>query len=66
MRETIRAVQAAFAFLTTFPVSTQTLTADDFARAARWFPLVGLVLGGMLAGMAWLLAPRVPALLGAA
>lgn len=66
MRETMRAVQAAFAFLTTFPVPTAALTADDFARAARWFPLVGLVLGGMLAGMAWLLAPRVPPLLGAA
>ena len=66
MRETRRAVQAAFAFLTTFPVPSETLTAEDFARAARWFPLVGLVLGGMLGGLAWLFAPHVPALLGAA
>jgi adenosylcobinamide-GDP ribazoletransferase len=38
----------AFRYLTTFPLP-RSRTAGDLGRAASWFPVVGLVLGGCLA-----------------
>ncbi len=45
-------LRAAFAFLTIVPLRWP----DDVqpGRAFAWFPLVGLVIGGLLAGLAWL------------
>lgn len=58
----------AFSFLTVLPVPPSTWTsATPFGRACSWFPLVGLVLGGILAvagvGMAALLPATVVAAL---
>ncbi len=44
----IREIAAAVAFLTRFPVLTGThFTALEIGRSARWFPLVGLGIGGV-------------------
>jgi len=44
----VRAVLAAFAFLTRIPVpGAAGFDGDDVARSAGWFPLVGLFLGGV-------------------
>lgn len=43
-------LKLAFSFLTTIPVQlTETLQPGDLGRAAAWFPLVGLVIGLLLA-----------------
>ena len=58
----------AFSFLTTLPVPKRWQTAPrpgDLGRAALWFPLVGLVLGALLAGGGWLIWRVFPGLLGA-
>lgn len=49
-------IRIAFAFLTRLPVGR---AGDDaeLPRALAFFPLVGFVLGGLLAGAAWVLAP---------
>ncbi|MDP2832046.1 MAG: adenosylcobinamide-GDP ribazoletransferase [Pseudomonadota bacterium] len=64
MRGLILAIQ----FLTRLPTPTLTdFKPDDLARAAIWFPLVGLLLGALLAGAVWLGAqvdPWLGALLG--
>lgn len=45
-------ILAAFQFLTIFPeVIRRPFTAQEMGRAAGWFPLVGLALGGLLAGI---------------
>ncbi len=56
----------AFGFLTTLPVPNGAPRPGDLGRAAVWFPLVGLVLGALLAG-GWLLFGRLfsPLLAGA-
>lgn len=64
----------AFSFLTTLPVpglaarkgAAETNAPLALGRAAIWFPLVGLVLGLLLAGALWLLARIFPPLLAAA
>ncbi len=38
----------ALGFLTTLPVPHVEYDADAFVRAGRWYPLVGLVIGGLL------------------
>ncbi|RAL25621.1 adenosylcobinamide-GDP ribazoletransferase [Thermoflavimicrobium daqui] len=43
----------AIAFFTRIPVPT-TNQKDDFAKCAMWFPVVGLLLGGILALFDWL------------
>jgi adenosylcobinamide-GDP ribazoletransferase len=43
----------AAGFLTTLPVPTHTFATDAPRRAALWFPVVGLLLGAILAGAAW-------------
>lgn len=57
----------AAGFLTTLPVPSHELTPDAMRRAAPWFPLVGLGIGALLAGAAWvagwLFPPLVTAML---
>ncbi len=54
----------AFGFLTILPVGGGQQTSMGPARA--WFPLVGLALGGALAGLDWLMDTAVPPLAVAA
>ncbi|MDE2901360.1 MAG: adenosylcobinamide-GDP ribazoletransferase, partial [Chloroflexota bacterium] len=54
----------AFGFLTILPVGGGQQTSMGAARA--WFPLVGLALGGALAGLDWLMGTVVPPLAVAA
>jgi adenosylcobinamide-GDP ribazoletransferase len=42
--------RAAVAFLTRLPVGTTDLTATKLSKAAPWFPVVGLLVGGVMAG----------------
>jgi adenosylcobinamide-GDP ribazoletransferase len=66
-RATARALVAAVTLLTRVPVfRSRALDADDLARGAVLFPLVGAALGGVVGGMAVALALVVPALLAAA
>src|SRR5690348_14070983 len=59
----IRPLLAAIGFLTRIPVPA-TIHQDTVAlrRASSWFPVVGLLLGSVYAGAAWLGASFVPAL----
>lgn len=59
---------AAIAFLTRLPVATRVaFRAEDVARSARWFPLVGVLIGGFyvagLRGFATIFPPLVTAVL---
>ncbi|HVZ72223.1 MAG TPA: adenosylcobinamide-GDP ribazoletransferase [Polyangia bacterium] len=54
-------VLAAFAFLTRLPVGGGTLRDEDLGRSVAYFPLVGLVLGLVLTGLASLLGDALPA-----
>lgn len=60
-------LKLAVGFLTTLPVQVnETLQPGDLGRAAAWYPLVGLVLGGVLYGAFWLGSLWfIPGLLGA-
>jgi adenosylcobinamide-GDP ribazoletransferase len=49
----MRGITTAFRTLSTLPVPGK--DADDFSAALSWFPLVGLVLGGIIYGVAALL-----------
>jgi adenosylcobinamide-GDP ribazoletransferase len=62
----VKAILAAVVFLTRFPLPVL-VGADDIGRAARWFPLVGTLLGGMAAAIAVALAelPHLPPVMGA-
>jgi len=50
MQDGLKAVVAAFAFLTRIPVWSGPLRDEDLGRSVAFFPLVGLVLGLALAG----------------
>ncbi len=57
----MRSLLAAVAFLTRFPVpGAAHIEAGHVARSAGWFPLVGVLLGGIYAGAAALLRPHLP------
>lgn len=60
MRAFLRGARAAFVFLTRLPVGGFPYSAEEWRWAAAWFPLVGLVLGGMCAAAWWLVAPLGP------
>lgn len=48
------AILAAFQFLTTLPpLVRRPFTLSELGRAVGWFPLVGLALGAILAGLDW-------------
>lgn len=50
----MRGFLLALQFLTRLPVPALPFEAAELARSAVWFPAVGLVLGGLVAGAAWL------------
>jgi adenosylcobinamide-GDP ribazoletransferase len=54
-------VAAAFQFLTRLPLSWPAYRPDALGRAAKFFPLVGLAMGGVVAGIYCLLSPHLPA-----
>lgn len=54
MKQLILALQ----FLTRLPLPRVQADAQDFARAMRWFPVAGLVVGGAVALPWWLLQQR--------
>ena len=59
-----RELAVAVGFLTVLPVPTIAFEPGLLGRAGRWFPLVGLLLSGLLLGGAWvvtLLFPPLPA-----
>jgi adenosylcobinamide-GDP ribazoletransferase len=56
----LRPLVAAFAFLTRVPVSSGPLLETDLGRSVAFFPVVGLVLGLVLAGLAALLGGALP------
>jgi adenosylcobinamide-GDP ribazoletransferase len=60
------AVRGAVAFLARVPVGRRPLAAEDVARGAVLFPLVGAGIGAAVGGTAVLLEPTFPALLAAA
>jgi adenosylcobinamide-GDP ribazoletransferase len=43
----------ALTFLTTLPAPRVAFDATAFGRSGRWYPLVGLLVGGLLAGVHW-------------
>jgi len=52
----VRALFAAIGFLTVLPSPRgRELRDDDWGRSVGWYPLVGLLLGAILAGLDWLL-----------
>jgi adenosylcobinamide-GDP ribazoletransferase len=65
MRPVVSSFVAAFAFLTRLPVGGGPLRDADLGRSIAFFPLVGLVLGLVLTGLASLLAGVVPVTLSA-
>ena len=57
----MRSLLAAVAFLTRFPIGRlSSWDAPAVSRSAAWFPLVGLLLGGLYAGAARLLLGHLP------
>lgn len=53
---------AALQFLTSIPVPLRgTLSPGQLGRATAYFPMVGLIIGGILAGLNWLLLYVLPA-----
>jgi adenosylcobinamide-GDP ribazoletransferase len=50
----LRDLRAALGFLTRLPVGFVALDGPGLARASVWFPVVGLVVGGVMAGTRWL------------
>jgi adenosylcobinamide-GDP ribazoletransferase len=58
-------MRVALQFLTTLPLGNDgpAITLESLGRAVRYYPLVGLLLGGLLVGLHWLLHPYFPALL---
>ena len=58
-------LQSAIGFLTILPIASR-CSAEDLAAARTWFPLVGLLLGAMLAGADLLMNEPFPLLLASA
>ena len=57
----MRSFIVAIAFLTRIPVPVRlVIGSEDVGRSAKWFPLVGLLLGGMAAVLVVLLRPVLP------
>ncbi len=62
----MRSLLAAVAFMTRLPVPASfAFDAKDVGRAARWFPLMGALLGGLYAAIAWAMTPQFPAVVTA-
>ncbi len=59
----MKSLLAAVAFLTTIPVPVGWLDErQDYKKCVAWFPVVGVVIGGCIALIAWGLVSVVPAL----
>ncbi len=65
-REGVNELATALAFLTTLPAPAAPYDPARFARAGRWYPLVGLLIGGLLLAVHWLAGLLFPPLLTAA
>ncbi|AOH86765.1 cobalamin synthase [Sphingomonas panacis] len=50
----MRGLLLAIQFLTRLPTPRGTASDADFAASIRWFPLVGLLIGALVAGAGWL------------
>ncbi len=62
----IRPLLIALQFLTRFPLRlTGPLKEEDLGRSLLFYPLIGLLMGGLLVACAWLLREVVPLLAGA-
>jgi len=62
----IRQLAVAIAFLTRLPVpSRRAFEAADVGRSSRWFPLIGLIIGGIFVAALHLLTPIFPPLVTA-
>jgi adenosylcobinamide-GDP ribazoletransferase len=60
-RSALAGLAAAVQFLTVLPpLVRRPFTPAELGRSVGWFPLVGLLLGGFLAGLDWLLARVFP------
>ena len=54
----MRLILIAFQFLTIIPLPvTVRCDKEDLGRSTAFFPLVGLIIGALLAGANWLIAP---------
>src|SRR5262249_40082429 len=53
----VRSFLVAVSFLTIVPVKAGVVGSAELSRSLAFFPLVGLLLGVVLAGMAWLIPP---------
>lgn len=62
----LRSVVAAFSLLTALPVPDWNIDGDDIARSVKFFPLVGLVLGGLLFLLALFAGKHLPVPVAAA
>jgi len=60
VRTVLRGARAALVFLTRVPVGGFPYSAEEWRWASAWFPLVGLVVGGVCAAVWWLVAPLGP------
>ena len=65
MPKWIQDLALAVSFLTVLPAPQVPYQPGALGRAGRWFPAVGLVIGGLLAGSHWLLSQFFPPLLAA-
>jgi adenosylcobinamide-GDP ribazoletransferase len=61
----VEAIRGAVAFLTRIPVGQKPVEAEDIARGAFLFPVVGAGIGAAAGGVAVALHPRLPALVAA-
>jgi len=50
----VKRLLLAIQFLTRLPTPRVTASEADFAASIRWFPLVGLLVGALVTGAAWL------------
>jgi len=60
VRTVLRGARAALVFLTRVPVGGFPYSTEEWRWASAWFPLVGLVVGGVCAAVWWLVAPLGP------
>jgi len=60
VRTALRGARAALVFMTRVPVGGFPYSAEEWRWASAWFPLVGLAIGGVCAGVWWLVAPLGP------
>ena len=69
LRGTARQAALAIQFMTRLPVPALAVSSEDFQAAMRWFPLAGLLVGGVVAAAFWLgglISPWLAALAGCA